>query len=78
MIPRDRGRTVDSGGGGQGIGGGQGGGEEENPNGEEEPKGGQRIIKGYRYNKDRSKRIPVYDDGTQGEPEMVEGGGATE
>ena len=60
------------------FGGGQGGGEEENPNGEEEPKGGQRIIKGYRYNKDRSKRIPVYDDGTQGEPEMVEGGGAAE
>lgn len=60
------------------FGGGQGGGEEENPNGEEAPKGGQRIIKGYRYNKDRSKRIPVYDDGTQGEPEMVEGGGAAE
>lgn len=60
------------------FGGGQGGSEEENPNGEEAPKGGQRIIKGYRYNKDRSKRIPVYDDGTQGEPEMVEGGGAAE
>jgi len=60
------------------FGGGQSGGEEENPNGEEAPKGGQRIIKGYRYNKDRSKRIPVYDDGTQGEPEMVEGGGAAE
>ena len=60
------------------FGGGQGGGEEENPNGEEAPKGGQRIIKGYRYNKDRSKRIPVYDDGTQGEPEMVKGGGAAE
>lgn len=60
------------------FGGGQGGGEEENPNGEEAPKGGQRIIKGYRYNKDRSKRIPVYDDGTQGEPETVEGGGAAE
>ncbi len=60
------------------FGGGQGGDEEENPNGEEAPKGGQRIIKGYRYNKDRSKRIPVYDDGTQGEPEMVEGGGAAE
>lgn len=55
-------------------GGGNGG--EENPT--EQPKGGAKTIKGYRYNKDRSKRISVYDDGSQGEPEMVEAGGAAE
>lgn len=47
----------------------EGNGGAENPI--EQPKGGARTIKGYRYNKDRSKRIPVYDDGSQGEPEMV-------
>ena len=52
-----------------------GNGGDENPT--EHPKGGTRTIKGYRYNKDRSKRIPVYDDGSQGEPEMV-GNGAAE
>lgn len=55
--------------------GGGGNGGAENPT--EQPKGGARTIKGYRYNKDRSKRIPVYDDGSQGEPEMV-GDGAAE
>lgn len=55
--------------------GGGGNGGDENPT--EQPKGGTRTIKGYRYNKDRSKRIPVYDDGSQGEPEMV-GNGAAE
>ena len=54
-----------------------GGDEEKGNGGGGETKGGTRTIKGYRYNKDRSKRIPVYDDGTQGEPEMV-GGGAAE
>jgi len=32
---------------------------------------GEKQVTGYRYNKDRSKRIPVYSDGTEGEVEDV-------
>ena len=60
------------------FGGGANDGEAENPQGDAAQKAGKRSIKGYRYNKDRSKRIPVYDDGTQGEPEMVGAGGVAE
>ena len=30
---------------------------------------GEKTVTGYRYNKDRTKRIPVYSDGSQGEVE---------
>lgn len=30
-----------------------------------------KAVKAYRYNKDRSKRLPVYTDGTEGPPEAV-------
>lgn len=60
------------------FGGGANDGGEENPQGANQQKGGQKALKGYRYNRDRSKRIPVYDDGTQGEPEMVGAGGMAE
>lgn len=60
------------------FGGGADDSEAKNPNGEKPSKEGQKTLKGYRYNKDRSKRIPVYDDGTQGEPEMVGAGGVAE
>ena len=60
------------------FGGGADDSEAKNPKGEKPSKEGQKILKGYRYNKDRSKRIPVYDDGTQGEPEMVGAGGVAE
>lgn len=60
------------------FGGGADDSEAKNPNGEKPSKEGQKILKGYRYNKDRSKRIPVYADGTQGEPEMVGAGGVAE
>ncbi|MGN0845049.1 MAG: hypothetical protein ACI4QT_07505 [Kiritimatiellia bacterium] len=53
-----------------------GSGDEGKPQVVDEPKSGTRKIKGYRYNKDRSKRIPVYDDGTQGEIETVDSGAA--
>ena len=32
-----------------------------------------RSVTGYSYNKDRSKRIPVYSDGTKGQPEPSNG-----
>ena len=60
------------------FGGGADDSEAKNPQREKPLKEGQKTLKGYRYNKDRSKRIPVYDDGTQGEPEMVGAGGVAE
>lgn len=60
------------------FGGGADDSEAKNPQSEKPLKEGQKTLKGYRYNKDRSKRIPVYDDGTQGEPEMVGAGGVAE
>lgn len=60
------------------FGGGADDSEAKNPQGEKPSKEGQKTLKGYRYNKDRSRRIPVYDDGTQGEPEMVGAGGVAE
>lgn len=32
---------------------------------------GEKKVRGYRYNKDRSKRIPVYEDGSQGAVEDI-------
>lgn len=60
------------------FGGGADDSEAKNPQHEKPLKEGQKTLKGYRYNKDRSRRIPVYDDGTQGEPEMVGAGGVAE
>lgn len=37
----------------------------------EKSKNGEKTVTGYRYNKSRTKRIPVYSDGTQGEIETI-------
>ena len=50
-------------------GGGKGGTAQPKKGGDSSAQGGEKKITGYRYNKDRSKRIPVYSDGTQGEVE---------
>jgi hypothetical protein len=39
--------------------------------GDNKGNGTQKTITGYRYNKDRTRRIPVYSDGTQGSVEVV-------
>jgi hypothetical protein len=40
---------------------------------EEPGAGGAKRVRSYRYNKDRTKRVPIFSDGTQGEAEAVNG-----